>query len=197
MKTGSEMRLYVDGVLQGTIADVGVNRGCSNRGSIIIGNSFTKDRGFDGLIDNIKFYKRALTPSEVLLSRHTLGYNDTVVGNVFYTQGMMVLSSVGSRFMDITNITVRGTHTIWEKEYSCTVGAGEFNRSNNPSLQVYNSNTNQYEFRSFTTGSDFKPYVTSVGLYDDRGRLLAVAKLSSPLKLPSNVDTTIIVKLDS
>jgi len=197
MKTGSEMRLYIDGVLQGTVADVGVNRGCSNRGNIIIGNSYTKDRGFDGLIDNVKFYRRALTPSEISLSRHTLGYNDTVVGNVFYNQGMMVLSSVASRFMDITDITVRGTHTIWEKEYSCTVGAGEFNRSNNPSLQVYNSNTNQYEFRSFTTGSDFKPYVTSVGLYDDKGRLLAVAKLASPLKLPNNVDTTIIVKLDS
>jgi len=104
---------------------------------------------------------------------------------------------VASRFMDITNIAVRGTHTVWEKEYSCTVGAGEFNRSNNPSLQFYNSYTNQYEFRPFTTSSEFKPYVTSVGLYDDRGRLLAVAKLSSPLKLPTNVDTTIIVKLDS
>jgi hypothetical protein len=65
--------------------------------------------------------------------------------------------------MDITDITVRGTHTIWEKEYSCTVGAGEFNRSNNPSLQVYNSSTNQYEFRSFTTGSDSITYLFGAG----------------------------------
>ena len=197
MKTGSQMQLYIDGVLQGTVADVAVNKGCSNRGNVLIGNSYNKDRGFDGLIDNIKLYKRTLTSAEISTSRHTLGYNDTVVGNAYYNQGMLVLSSVASRYMDITDITVRGTHTIWEKEYSCTVGAGEFNRSNNPSLQVYNSNTNQYEFRAFTTESSFKPYVTSVGLYDDRGRMLAVAKLASPLKLPNNVDTTIIVKLDS
>lgn len=197
MKTGSQMQLYIDGVLQGTVADVAVNKGCSNKGNVLIGNSYNKDRGFDGLIDNIKLYKRTLTSAEISTSRHTLGYNDTVVGNAYYNQGMLVLSSVASRYMDITDITVRGTHTIWEKEYSCTVGAGEFNRSNNPSLQVYNSNTNQYEFRALTTESSFKPYVTSVGLYDDRGRMLAVAKLASPLKLPNNVDTTIIVKLDS
>ena len=98
--------------------------------------------------------------------------------------------------MDIQRTSARGTHTIWEKEITCTAGAGEFNRTFNPTVQVYNPVTNQYEFKPFTTGSDFKPYVTTIGLYDDYGQMLAVAKLGYPLKLPSNVDTTFIVRYD-
>ena len=196
MKTGSEVRLYVDGVLKQTAADVEIVKGCSNGGPITIGNLYTMGRGFDGVIDNIKLYNKALTAADIQLSYHTMGVNDTVVGSVFYNHGMMVLTSVPSRYMDIEEVTVRGTHTIWEKEITCTIGAGEFNRSNNPSLQVYNPASNQFEFRPFTTGS-FKPYVTTVGLYDDFGRMLAVAKLSTPLQLPDRVDTTIVVKLDT
>jgi hypothetical protein len=141
-------------------------------------------------------YKQALTPQDIQLSYHTLGVNNTTIGNIMYTHGMMVLGAVPARYMDIKQVSVRGTHTIWEKEVSCTIGAGEFNRSNNPTLQEYNPATNQYEFRPFTTGS-FKPYVTTVGLYDDGGNMVAVAKLSTPLQLPDNVDTTIIVRYDN
>ena len=196
MKTGSELRMYVDGVLTNSTPDVTIVRGCSNKGNITIGNLFTQDRGFDGIIDNVKLYREALSPQDIQFSKHTLGVNNTIVGNVMYTHGMMVLGSIPSRYMDIQQISVRGTHTIWEKEVSCTIGAGEFNRSNNPTLQEYNPATNQFEFRSFTTGS-FKPYVTTVGLYDDKGHMVAVAKLSTPLQLPDNVDTTIIVRYDS
>ena len=196
MKTGSEIRLYIDGVLADSANDVQIVRGCSNKADITIGNSYTLDRGFDGIIDNVKLYKEALLPEEIDTSYHTLGVNNNIVGNVMYTHGMMVLGSVSSRYMDIKQVSVRGTHTIWEREVSCTIGAGEFNRSNNPTLQEYNPATNQYEFKSFTTGS-FKPYVTTVGLYDDRGNMVAVAKLSTPLQLPDSVDTTIIVRYDN
>lgn len=196
MKTGSEIRLYVDGVLASSAPDVSIGKGCSNKANITIGNLYTYNRGFDGIIDNVKMYKEALEPQDVQLSYHTLGVNNTIIGNVMYTHGMMILGAVPARFMDINSVSVRGTHTIWEKEVSCTIGAGEFNRSNNPTLQEYNPATNQYEFRSFTTGS-FKPYVTTVGLYDDRGNMVAVAKLSTPLQLPDNVDTTIIVRYDN
>ena len=196
LKAGSNIQLYVDGVLAQSATDVVIDKGCSNRGPITIGNIHTLDRGFDGIIDNVKIYNKALSPTDIQLSYHTLGVNNTVVGNVFYNQGMMVLGAVPARYMDIEDVTVRGTHTIWEKEISCTIGAGEFNRSNNPSLQVYNPASNQFEFKPFTTGS-FKPYVTTVGLYDDLGRMLAVAKLSTPLQLPDSVDTTIIVRYDN
>jgi hypothetical protein len=196
MRTGSQIQLYVDGVLTQTTQDVPRPSGCSNKSDIFIGNNVQADRGFDGMIDNVKIYPQALTDSDIQILHHTLGEGSTVVGNVFYNHGMLVLGAIPARFMDMTSVTARGTHTIYEKEVTCTVGAGEFNRSNNPTLQEYNPTTNQYEFRSFTTGSDFKPYVTTIGLYNDRNEMIAVAKLGYPIKLPSNVDTTFVVRYD-
>lgn len=202
-KSGSNLYIYIDNVLTQTASDLPDSEYCSNKSDIWIGNVPTQEgevtkfpRGFDGLIDNIKIYPSALSANDKSTLYHTLGRGTTVVGNVFYNQGMLVLGSITSRYMDITSTTARGTHTIWEKEVTCTVGAGEFNRTMNPTIQEYNPTSNQYEFKSFTTGSDFKPYVTSIGLYDDYGRLVAVAKLGFPTKLPSNVDTTFVVRYD-
>jgi len=47
------------------------------------------------------------------------------------------------------------------------------------------------------TGSEFTPYITSIGLYNDANELLAVAKLSRPIKKSIDLDMTFIVKLDS
>ena len=195
-KSGSSLNMYIDNVLTQTGNDLEVSSACANKSDIFIGNAKALDRGFDGLIDNLKIYPSTLTPADRSLLYHTLGRGTTVVGNAFYTQGMLVLSSITSRYMDIIRTTARGTHTIWEKEIICTVGAGEFNRTFNPTIQVFNPITNQYEFKPYTTGSDFKPYVTAIGLYDDYGDMIAVAKLGFPLKLPSNVDTTFVVRYD-
>tara|TARA_R110001599_G_scaffold113094_5_gene278180 strand:- start:4161 stop:7094 length:2934 start_codon:yes stop_codon:yes gene_type:complete len=194
--SASKLMMYIDNVLQTTGSDITDSIGCSNKSNIYIGNSFQETRGFDGVIDNLKIYAGAMSGVDRELSYNTLGRASVIVGNVFYNQGMMVLGSIVSRYMDIKDVTARGTHTIWEKEVACTVGAGDFNRSNNPTLQEYNPTSNQYVFRPFTTGSDFKPYVTAIGLYNEHGDMLAIAKLGFPVKLPTNVDTTFIVRYD-
>lgn len=194
--SASKLLMYIDNTLQTTGSDVINSSGCSNKSDIYIGNSIEQNQGFDGVIDNLKIYSGIMNEDDRFLSYHTLGRASTVVGNVFYNHGMMVLGSISSRFMDIKEVSARGTHTIYEKEVACTVGAGEFNRSNNPTLQTYDPASNQYVFRPFTTGSEFKPYVTAIGLYDEYGDMLAVAKLGFPLKLPTNVDTTFIVRYD-
>ena len=197
MKTGSNIQIYINSQLAHTAPDVEKVSSCSNKADVFIGNLGTLDRGFDGMIDNIKMYPSALTQAEISNLYHTIGQGDTVVGNAFYNHGMLTLTSNTSRYLDIENVTARGTHTIFEKEIACTVGAGEFNRSSNPTLHEYNPISNQYEFKGFTSESQFKPYVTAVGLYDDYGRMIAIAKFGSPLQLPSNTDTTIIVRYDS
>ena len=47
------------------------------------------------------------------------------------------------------------------------------------------------------TGKQFKPYVTSVGLYDDDGNLLVVGKLGQPIKANSETDTTFVIRFDT
>jgi hypothetical protein len=174
---------------------------CGNLADVFIGNNYNYTEngitcGFSGYIDNIKFYKKALSTNEIKILHHTLGVGNTIVGSVFYNHGMMVLTSIPSRNATINTVSSRGTHTIWETEILCTIGPGEFTRSTNPTLQEYSPTKNQYVFRSFATGSMFNPFVTTIGLYDDYFRLVAIGKMSTPVQLPNNVDTTVIVRID-
>jgi len=169
---------------------------CINPSYIYVGNSYDGKKGFDGYIDNIKFFKKILSQQDKDLLKATVGVGNLVVGNAFYNHGMMTLTSNASKFGNILNINSRGSHTIWETEISCTVSPGDFGMSSNPTLQQYNPDTNQYEYKPFVTGSHFKPYVTSIGLYDDYGRLLVIGKLNTPIQTPNNMDTTFIVRYD-
>jgi hypothetical protein len=47
------------------------------------------------------------------------------------------------------------------------------------------------------TGSDFQPYATTIGLYNDRDELLVVGKFSKPIPIPKNTDMTFVVRWDS
>ena len=62
----------------------------------------------------------------------------------------------------------------------------------NPTLTVDNDIT----YRSFVTSSTFTPYITTIGLYDDAGQLLAIGKLAQPIKKPANVDLNFLVRMD-
>jgi hypothetical protein len=68
----------------------------------------------------------------------------------------------------------------------------EFNLSYNPTLQSGSLG----DLKSFATGSYFKPYITTIGLYNDNNELLAVAKLGQPLEVSNIIDTNIMIRLD-
>jgi len=68
---------------------------------------------------------------------------------------------------------------------------GEFNYSSNPSYIDTNGNLNN------TTMADSPTtYITTVGLYNDDNNLLAVAKLSQPLKKDFTTEALVRIKLD-
>lgn len=66
----------------------------------------------------------------------------------------------------------------------------EFNYTNNPS---YTSGSSSYIKNEITKNSNGVSYITTIGLYDDNRDLLAVAKLSKPIKKMS--DTELVVKV--
>lgn len=169
---------------------------CINPSYVYVGNSYDKTRGFSGYIDNIKFFKKVLSQADKDLLKTTMGVGNLIIGNAFYNHGMLTLTSNASKFGNVSKIDCRGSHTIWETEISCTVSPGDFGMSSNPTLQQYDPDTNQYVYKPFVTGSHFKPYVTSIGLYDDYGRLLVIGKLNTPIQTPNNMDTTFIVRYD-
>lgn len=91
-----------------------------------------------------------------------------------------------------STLSFKNEHIIYEQEVRCKVGENDFNFSNNPTITTDNSGS----IASFATGSGFAPYATTVGLYNERSELLAVAKLSQAIPLSSITDTTFVVKYD-
>ena len=76
--------------------------------------------------------------------------------------------------------------------YFCEIRADEFNHSQNPS---YFTGTNA-ELSNNSFKVEPHSYLTSVGLYNDKNELLAVAKLSKPFKKDPNTEALIKVRLD-
>jgi hypothetical protein len=91
-----------------------------------------------------------------------------------------------------STIKFKSEYIIYENEVRCKIGENDFNMSTNPTITTDNSGS----LRDFATSSFFAPYVTTVGLYNERNELLIVAKLAKPLPLSSTTDTTIVVKYD-
>lgn len=84
--------------------------------------------------------------------------------------------------------------TIYQNEVRCKVAENQFNYTQNPSA-IQSGTTGSYI--NAVTGSDFHPYATTVGLYNDNDELLVVAKLSRPYPIPPNTDIVFIVRWDS
>ena len=198
-KTGSVVTLYVNNAQTSSSVSASYgfrDRDSSNESNMFIGNASTGDQGFSGVIDNIKFYKSNLNSTEAKILHHTLGVGNTIVGNAFYNHGMTTLTAIPMQYGTIKTMEARGTHTIWETEVSCTIGPGEFGMSMNPSTTEWDPRVNEFVYKPFVTGSSFKPFISTIGLYNDKGHLLAVGKLSTPIQTPNNMDTTFIVRYD-
>lgn len=92
-------------------------------------------------------------------------------------------------------ISFKNEHAVYENEIRCIVKESEFNISYNPTLVSgsYSSGT----LKDFVTGSNFTPYTTTIGLYNDNNELLMVAKLAKPILISPNTDMTFIVRYDT
>lgn len=90
-----------------------------------------------------------------------------------------------------------GETTIYQNEVKCKIQENEFNYSQNPTALQYGANVPSGTLADNVTGSDFRPYFTTVGLYNDVNELLVVGKMATPYPIPPNTDMTVIVKWDS
>jgi hypothetical protein len=123
------------------------------------------------------------------------------VGNLFYAQGMAVITSQAPEFGSLmfdsaydTKLDLTAQLTIYQNEVRCLVNENDFNYTLNPSAIISGSNG---DYINAITGSDFDPYSTTVGLYNDANELLVVGKLSRPYRMPPNTDMAFIVRWDS
>ena len=208
-KTGSEMQMYIDGtlhasgssrLLQDIQSPLSSSARIDNDQLLSIGGYSTSSYNMQGQLDEIRIYNKALTGTEVgYLADRTEGgtvLQTQYVGNVFGKQGIIVFSSADYRVNDLLETpftaSYKSTVTIHELGVTTRLDAGDFNMSSNITLTSDNDQT----YRSFVSGSDFAPYITTIGLYNDSGQLLAIGKLAQPIKKRNDVDINFLIRVD-
>ncbi len=147
------------------------------------------------------------------------------VGDIIYSHGTVIItdSLVSEEIDDLdeTLITTgssgeilgQGMITEWQSSlpiythhYRCKVTEDQLNHTTNLSATTGSSKVTydslevdtilKSEYLDNVTGSNFQPYITSIGLYNEAHELVAVAKTSQPVPKSRYGDMTFVVNLD-
>lgn len=208
-KSGSVLNMYINSTLhtsasfnflQPTNYPLSASGKIDNSSSLYIGGYSTSSANYIGLLDEIRIYNKSLSLTEIgYLSNRNEGSSllqTRNVGNVFTQQGLIVISTPDYRYQNILNFpytaSYRSTINLYELGVITRINAGDFNMSLNPSLTYDNNIT----YQSFVSSSNFNPYITTIGLYNDAGQLLAIGKLAQPIRKRSDVDMNFLIRLD-
>lgn len=133
------------------------------------------------------------------------------VGNVFYSEGLIVITDPGlwdmfdssdlfwlpataqasGTFAPLIGIEFSGQGKVHTKTFNCRLGTSQANASNNPTFSSVDSNGVLRPVRD-----DGITYITAVGLYNEDRTLVAVAKLAAPLRKREKDKQNIRLKLD-
>lgn len=140
----------------------------------------------------------------------------SIVGNIIYQHGVAIITKAESEgtigivgsfaSSGFVSCSFSSSYTVYETQYKCTANPSEYNFSLNETL-LSGSSSFVYESSSyyqpqgdtlvnFATASNFNPYITGIGLYNDNKELLAIAKLAKPLPTSTTTDTTILINID-
>lgn len=207
-KSGSSMEIWIDGnldisttnnLLIDTNSPLSASARIDNSDPLYIGG-FESGSNLTGTIDEIRIFNRALTATEIgyLADRSEGGsfMQTNHVGNVFGKQGIAIISTPDYRFHNILNVpftaSYKSTVTTHELGVVANVDAGDFNMSMNLTL----TDDSDVNYKNFVTSSAFAPYITTIGLYNDAGQLLAIGKLAQPIRKRIDVDMNFLVRLD-
>ena len=198
-KTGSNLEIYIDGVKQKTSKDNTAQ--CQNQANLYIGSKGGTSNFFTGSMAQIMIFEDSLNQNQINSLSQSID-NKPYVGNIFYNNGLTTITK--PNYQDILNpgnsndfaLIYQGTHLIYENEYQCMVDQHEFDVTLNPSARKIKSKDSE-DLADFATGSYFRPYVTTIGLYNDNGELLVVGKLGQALRMSDETDTTYVIRFDT
>ncbi len=210
-KTGSLFELYINGAIHASASSNLLNNSINNsftQSAYINNTDLLKIGGYDsnssnltGVIDEIRIFNQANNISSISAlndrEQATLKCLQTnYVGNIFEPQGIATISSLDYAYEYILNspytASYKSTVRIYELDVLARINRGVLNISSNPTTLK----DNNAEIKSFATGSDFKPYITTIGLYNDRNELVAIGKLAQPIQKRNDIDVNLLVKID-
>ncbi len=208
-KSGSNIQMYINNnlhasassvLLENTLSPFTASARINNTDPLYIGGFNTQSSNLYGVLDELRIFNKSLTTSNIsALSDRTEGgtfLQTANVGNVFSKQGLVVVSSPDYRYHSVLNTaytaSYKSTVTIHEFSTIAKLDSGDFNMSTNLTLTKDDDTT----YHSFVSGSDFAPYITTIGLYNDSGELLAIGKLAQPIRKRNDVDMNFLIRID-
>ena len=116
------------------------------------------------------------------------GYLNIGANNYTQYMGDLVSAFTGSN----TKFAARSAEKVYTTHYFIRLKNAEYNFSNNPTFTT----GSQGNFKHSSMYKDPKVYITTVGMYNDKNELLAIAKLSKPLLKSFTREALIRVKLE-
>lgn len=139
------------------------------------------------------------------------------VGNVFYTEGLIVLTDpalydvfdtgsvfwgtemgVSGVFGDLFSVDFKGETRIHTKVFNCRMTTAQANASNNLTFSYIDDRGTEAtdDDRTIVVGEDGTTWITAVGLYNEDRKLVAVAKLAQPIRKREKEKINIRLKMD-
>lgn len=202
-KSGSNALLYVDGQLAESTPIVTQSLGnLVNNSPIYIGADSKNGQNFSGSIERLTYYRTGLSLTHAQFLSGT-GSNSTYLGtnvvgivdhagtvlvnslNPLY--GRLLLGSGDFEYTSLTNFSCSFESTLTINEFIVNVNVKGLS---------HNYSLNRSFIKKFSEGTQLSPYVTTIGLYDKDYQLMAVGKLSQPMKKVSDVDINLKVQMD-
>ena len=153
-------------------------------GIVVLSGSVFNDEADGGIIHNdsgsCKFFDSTFASAAITSSLDQALVNHTIkdVGNNFRSR--------------IYNISFNNTTELNSTIYFCRVNHSEFNYSSNPTYL----SSSQIIVKDSNPQAVPISYITTIGLYSPNNELMAVAKLSEPLKKTPSNEFTLRVRLD-
>ena len=153
-------------------------------GIVVLSGSVFKDQAEGGIIHNdsgsCEFHDStyALASATSSFAEMTDNFTIKTIGNNFRNR--------------LYNISFNNTTELNSTIYFCRANSTEFNYSSNP---TYLSQS-EIVVKDSNPQADPVTYITTIGLYSPNNELMAVAKLSEPLKKTPSNEFTLRVRLD-
>lgn len=154
----------------------------------------------DGIFSSTapKYYGKVYPQHSVLILDgrkldHELSFLTNTGSNAAGSNHYALFHSIsGSATAGSGSFTARNKETVSSTMYFVRLNNADYNYSNNPSYVT----GSQFEIANQGYWTNPTSYITTVGLYNDQQELLAVAKLSQPIKKDKKSELNIRVKLD-
>jgi hypothetical protein len=157
----------------------------------------TSGTGASALTGGVVFYQAGiavLTASAFSSSAGTLAdadfYNGQTISQLF--TGSAITGACDALRQRISNIQFNNSTEINSKVYFCRAPHNKFNYSSNPTY----INNGAIRVKNENRSNPPIAYITTIGLYNSSNELLAVAKLSEPLRKDPTNELTLRVRLD-